>query len=1097
MGYMMDYLTNLFKIDNKKNIGLKGLTDESFCVYVYDYFCKNNKSIIVVTPTLFEANKLLNSLETYTKDVLFFPMDDFLTSMAIAMSPDLKVTRIETLISLINDDKKIIVTHLMGYLRYLPTKELFKKNILDIKLGDSYEIKDLASKLVDIGYARETLVSKTGDFALRGYILDIFPVGEDNPIRFEFFGDEIDSIRYFDVDSQTSIKKVNEVKIYPITEFIYDKDNENNYDNQKYLPNLSTKVVNINDYLDDFTIFVKDYSTIRSLYKETKDQIKEYKENKDTDYKGNYMHNLDMFDYPMIHYLTKDSLLSGFDLDYVNYKIKEVPYFRENIEAIEGYLRDNSNKTIILCLKKIQIKSFLRNIDIPYILTSFDNIIEGKINIVDFDMNGGFIYNDTIIITDKELFNISVTKKKYKTKFKYSSKIKDLNKLEIGDFVVHDTHGIGIYNGVKTLSMNDIKKDYLEVLYKGNDKLYIPVEKIDLISKFSGKEGVLPKVNSLSGTEWQKTKMRVASKVHNIAKELLEIYAKREASIGFKYKPDDELQELFENEFVYQPTEDQILAIKQIKDEMETSKPMDRLLCGDVGFGKTEVAFRAIFKAIMNGKQVMYLCPTTILAMQQYNNAVDRFKDFPITIGLLNRFVTTKKANSIIENFNKGTVDFLIGTHKILNDQIKPKDLGLLVIDEEQRFGVAHKEKIKKYKANIDVLTLTATPIPRTLQMSLVGIRSLSLILTPPINRYPIQTYVVEEDKMLIRDAIYKELARNGQIFILYNHVDLIEHKAYEIQSLVPEARIIVTHGQMDKNQIEDCMFKFINHEADILLCTTIIETGIDIPNVNTLIILEADHFGLSQLYQIRGRVGRSDKIAYAYMMYKSGKVLGENAVKRLKAIEEFTSLGSGFKIANRDLSIRGAGDILGSEQAGFIDSVGVDLYLKILNEEVEKLKGTYKEEKEEADSNKALINVTTHIDDNYVYENEIKIEIHRLINTIDSYDKLMEVRKELEDRFGKINKDIEIYMYEEWFEKIAKDLDIIKVNQTKTTVEIIFSANKSNEIDGEKLFMNAYDISKYFKFSYKNRCLSITLEVVRLENHYIYYLIDLLKTML
>ncbi|MBP5408396.1 MAG: transcription-repair coupling factor, partial [Bacilli bacterium] len=447
-------------------------------------------------------------------------------------------------------------------------------------------------------------------------------------------------------------------------------------------------------------------------------------------------------------------------------------------------------------------------------------------------------------------------------------------------------------------------------------------------------------------------------------------------------------------------------------------------------------------------------------------------------------------------NFNKGTVDFLIGTHKILNDQLKPKDLGLLVIDEEQRFGVAHKEKIKKYKTNIDVLTLTATPIPRTLQMSLVGIRSLSLILTPPINRYPIQTYVVEEDKMLMKDAIYKELARNGQIFILYNHVDLIEHKAYEIQSLVPEARIIVTHGQMDKNKIEDCMFKFINHEADILLCTTIIETGIDIPNVNTLIILEADHFGLSQLYQIRGRVGRSDKIAYAYMMYKSGKVLGENAVKRLKAIEEFTSLGSGFKIANRDLSIRGAGDILGSEQAGFIDSVGVDLYLKILNEEVEKLKGTYKEEKDE-DPNKALINVTTHIDDNYVYENEIKIEIHRLINTIDSYDKLMEVRRELEDRFGKINKDIEIYMYEEWFEKIAKDLDIIKVNQTKTTVEIIFSANKSNEIDGEKLFMNAYDISRYFKFNYKNRCLSITLEVVRLEKHYIYYLIELLKSVL
>jgi len=1092
MEFMMDYLTNLFKIDNKKNVGLRGLSPESFCVYVYDYFMQCDKSVVIVTPTLYEANKILNSLSSYTNDVLFFPMDDFLTSMAIAISPDLKVTRIETLISLLDGKKKIIVTHLMGYLRYLPTKKVFEDNIINLKIGDEYDIKELASHLVDIGYVRESLVSKTGDFALRGYVLDVFPVSLDNPIRIEFFGDEIESIRYFDVDNQTSIKKINDISIYPITEFLYDKKNPNNYDNQKYLKELSTNVVNIFDYLDDVTLFIKDYPTVKAVYKEISGQIKEYKESKDRDYKGNYMHNLDLLKIPSIHYLTKDSLLKDFDLKYIDFPIKEVPSFHENLEAIETYLKQHSNKTIILCLKKIQIKSFLRNVDIPYILTNFSNIIEKQINIVDYDLNQGFIYNDLILITDKELFNITVTKKKYKTKFKYSSKIKDINKLEIGDYVVHNAHGIGIYNGIKTLTFNDVQKDYLEVLYKGNDKLYIPVEKIDNISKFSGKEGVLPKVNSLSGTDWQKTKMRVANKVHNIAKELLEIYAKREASVGFKYKPDEELQELFEDEFIYQPTDDQILAIKQIKEEMETNKPMDRLLCGDVGFGKTEVAFRAIFKAIMNGKQVMYLCPTTILAMQQYNNAMERFKNFPVTIGLLNRFVTPKKANTIIENFNKGTVDFLIGTHKILNDSIHPKDLGLLVIDEEQRFGVTHKEKIKKYKANVDVLTLTATPIPRTLQMSLVGLRSLSLIMTPPVNRYPIQTYVVEEDKMLIKDAIYKELARNGQIFILYNHVDLIEHKVYEIQSLVPEARIIYTHGKMDKNHIEECMVNFINHEADILVCTTIIETGIDIPNVNTLIILEADHFGLSQLYQIRGRVGRSDKIAYAYMMYKSGKVLGEAAVKRLKAIEEFTSLGSGFKIANRDLSIRGAGDILGSEQAGFIDSVGVDLYLKILNEEVNKLKGV--EEKEEDDSNNSLINVTTHIDDKYVYENEIKIEIHRLINTIDSYDKLLEVKKELEDRFGKINKDIEVYMYEEWFEKIAKDLDIIKVNQTKTRIEIIFSVNKSDNIDGEKLFMKAYDISPYFKFSYKNKCLSIILELVRLDKHYIYYLIDLLK---
>ena len=627
-------------------------------------------------------------------------------------------------------------------------------------------------------------------------------------------------------------------------------------------------------------------------------------------------------------------------------------------------------------------------------------------------------------------------------------------------------------------------------LYKNNDKLYIPVEKIDLISKYSSNEGVVPKVSSLNGTDWQKTKLRVSNKVHNIASELLRIYAEREMKKGFKYAPDEELQTMFESEFEYKLTDDQVLAIRQIKDEMETSHPMDRLLCGDVGFGKTEVAFRAIFKAIMNGKQVIYLCPTTILSMQQYNNALERFKNYPVNIGLLNRFVLPRIANKNIEDFNNGKLDLLIGTHRVLNDMIKPKDLGLLVIDEEQRFGVTHKEKIKKYKSNVDVLTLTATPIPRTLQMSLVGIRSLSLISTPPVNRYPIQTYVVEENNSLIKDAIYKELSRSGQVFILYNHVDLIENKVYEIQSMVPEAKIIYAHGKMNREEIENKMLDFINHKADILICTTIIETGIDIPNVNTLIILEADHFGLAQLYQIRGRVGRSDKIAYAYMMYKSGKVLGEEAVKRLKAIEEFTELGSGFKIANRDLSIRGAGDILGDEQSGFIDSVGVDLYLKILNDEVKRLKG---EEVEEESNDPPLLNIATHIDDNYVKEAELKIEIHKLINTIDSFKKLKEVKEEIEDRFGKIDHEMEIYMYEEWFDKIAKEKGVMKVNQTKTTVELIFNPQVTSKINGEKLFMESYDISPYFKFNYHGKCLGITLEIVKLPKHYIFYLIELL----
>lgn len=1113
----MNVITDLFTTYSNNNVGLKGLTNESFCLYINKVFQEQNKSIIILTPTIYEANKLLNSLSSYTNDVLFFPMDDFLTSMAVATSPDLQVTRLETINELLKNKKKILVTHLMGYLRYLPAKESYQNSIIELKVGQEYGIKELTEALYNIGYNKETIVSKTTDMAIRGFIVDIFPIGENHPIRIEYFGDEIDSIRYFDEDTQKSIENIKSINIYPATEFIVDtkvdtkiKSNTNltldatnansptldtHNLNQKYLPQFVSQINTIKDYLGEHLLVIKDYAHLKNLYQDIINQTIEYRGEKDQDFKGDYMCDLETLKNPnTIYYLAQDNLLADIKLDdTIDFKIKSVPEFHENIDAINKYLHDNYAKTIVICLKKYQLKNFSRHINVPYVITGLANIIKNTVNLVAFDMNSGFNYQETIFITDKELFNISATKKTYKTKFKYSTKIKDVNKLELGDYIVHSVNGIGVYNGIKTLDQQGLKKDYVELLYKDNDKLYIPVEKIDAISKFSGKEGVIPKVNSLGSSEWHKTKMRVTDKVRNIAKELLRIYAEREIKKGFQFAKDDELQALFEQEFEYQATSDQLLAIKQIKEEMETSHPMDRLLCGDVGFGKTEVAFRAIFKAIMNGKQVIYLCPTTILAMQQYNNAVERFKNFPVNIALLNRFITPKKASETIEKFNKGTIDFLIGTHRVLSNDIKAKDLGLLVIDEEQRFGVTHKEKIKKYKSDIDVLTLTATPIPRTLQMSLVGIRSLSLITTPPVNRYPIQTYVVEESKQLIKDAIYKELSRSGQVFILYNHVDLIEHKVAEIQELVPEGRIIFAHGRMNRSEIEDKMMKFINHEADIMVCTTIIETGIDIPNVNTLIILEADHFGLSQLYQIRGRVGRSDKIAYAYMMYKSGHILGESAVKRLKAIEEFTELGSGFKIANRDLSIRGAGDILGSEQAGFMDSVGVDLYLKILNDEVRRLKGELVEEEEK--DNKALINVTTHISDDYVIESELKIEIHKMINTIDSYEKLLEVKAELEDRFGKISDEVEVYMYEEWFEKMAKKLNIIKVNQTKTSVELIFSAEKTKKLNGEKLFIDAYQISKYFKFNYRNLCLSIILEVVRLEKHYIYYLIDLLKT--
>ena len=622
--------------------------------------------------------------------------------------------------------------------------------------------------------------------------------------------------------------------------------------------------------------------------------------------------------------------------------------------------------------------------------------------------------------------------------------------------------------------------------------MYIPVEKIELISKYTGKEGLVPKINKLGSLEWEKTKLRIKNRVKDIAKKLIELYARRELKKGFSFDLDNELQTLFEDEFSYEETPDQLKAIEQIKKDMESSKPMDRLLCGDVGYGKTEVAFRVMFKAVNSSKQVLYLCPTTILSKQQYDNAKIRFSKFPINIALLNRFTSTKEANRIISELNDGKIDILFGTHKLLNDNIKPKNLGLLVIDEEQRFGVAHKEKIKQYRENIDVLTLTATPIPRTLQMSLSGIKSLSLIETPPSNRYPIQTYVIEENELIIRDAIYKEISRNGQVFILYNNVKNIEKKVSEIQSLVPEARIISAHGQMNKVELEDKMISFVNHEYDILVCTTIIETGIDINNVNTLIIYDADNFGLSQLYQIRGRVGRTNKIAYAYLMYKKNKSLNEIAVKRLNAIKEFTELGSGFAIASRDLAIRGAGDILGSEQAGFIDSVGIEMYLKILNREVERLRGNFVED-EEVENSQNLLDVETHIADEYVTESELKIEIHKLINQINSKDKLDSVKEELEDRFGKLSDNIILYMYEEWFESLARDLKIMKVVDTSSYVELVICKEILEAIDIENLFVNVINITTNFQFKYKNEELTINLLKKNLEKHYIYYLIDLL----
>lgn len=1091
-------LNNCFQTDKIHNIALAGLTNELFSVYVNQLWNQHEKSILIVTPSLYEANQIYESLSNYNASVSLFPMDDFLTSEAIAVSPDLMVNRLETLNLILNNQKNIVVTNLMGYLRFLPSKDLYQKSHFTFSIDDEIEPKELVEKLYHIGYTKESIVTKTGEFSVRGFVIDVFPLGLDHPVRFEFFGDSIESIRSFDEDTQKSLESLKFVSIDPYTEFILEKYPDEYESKQKYLLELSNSVSNIYQYLDPTIVIYKDYPQLEKSYELLVKEIFEYRQEKDQAFQSKYMFDLtEINPFNQIHYLTIDNLLSDKNIEIIRYDSKEILPFNENIELINNFLKDQLylNKNIWICLKKHQIRTFTKELQVSYILTDEDHFYPGQVNIIEKSIGKGFIFGDYVVISDLDLFHSAVPKKKYKTKFKYASKIKDINKLNIGDYVVHNVHGIGVYNGIHTITQFGLKKDYLEILYAGKDKLYIPVEKIDLISKFSGNEGVVPKINKLGGSDWNKVKARVKNKIHDIADKLLRLYAEREMKKGFAFSPDGEFQESFEESFEYQETKDQLIAIDQIKHDMESSIPMDRLLCGDVGYGKTEVAFRAIFKAVMDSKQVLYLCPTTILSNQHYHNALNRFSNFPVQIALLNRFTTPKEKKRIIEGLKDGSIDVVIGTHRLLSDDVKPKDLGLLVIDEEQRFGVTHKEKIKEYKSNVDVLTLTATPIPRTLQMSMVGIRSLSLIETPPVDRYPVQTYVIEENNQIIKDAIYKELSRNGQVFLLYNRVETIEKKAMDIHQLVPEARIICAHGRLSKEELEDRMAAFINHEYDILLCTTIIETGIDIPNVNTLIVLNADCFGLSQLYQIRGRVGRSNKIAYAYLMYHPQKMLTETAVKRLSAIKDFTELGSGFSIATRDLSIRGAGDILGSEQAGFIDTVGIDLYLKLLNDEVEKLKGNPIKE-EEIQNEKPLLDVSTHISDTYTDDDNLKIEIHRKINEIDSYEKLQEVKEEIEDRFGKVNEEMLIYMYEEWFEKMAKYWQIEKIQKTRNSLELYFSPEMTMKIDGEQLFLDAFKITPMFRFRMTSSRLVVILDLIQLEKHYIYYLIDLLQVL-
>ncbi len=1048
----MKEVFNNFITTNKENI--YGLTDELKSIYIYKAFKEENNNILVLASSLYETKKFYNKLKTYTKDVFFFPMDEFLTSEAIAISPEFKAQRLQVLNKIKENKKCIVVTNLMGYLRFLPTKNLINDLEMIIKTNSNFNRNTLIEKLTTFGYQKESIVSSTGEFSVRGFIIDIFPFNYDKPIRIEFYGNKVDEIREFDNETQLSTNKIKEVKIVPYKEV------------------LSNEKSSIYELLDNPLLFKIDSEVIKNSYQRLQEEIFNYKTTHNIPKEKTYMYKKE--DIFIKRQVNLDNI--GYSKEFENYSSCEIESFDGNEEKLTKFIKEKS--------KNYKISFVTDNKEtIKYLTKNFK-----ELKIINYKTNEGFIINNNIYISDAEIFGKKQMKDEQNI-IKIGTKIKKFTDINKGDYVVHIDHGIGIYGGVKTINVQGFKKDFILINYKGNDKVYVPVEKINTIFKYSEKEGSKPKINNLNSYSWTKTKENVRQKIRDTYKELLILYRKR-AQIKVEPYLSFPEEKKFASEFEYEETPDQINCIEEIDRDLMSTKPMDRLLCGDVGYGKTEVAFRAMFKTVMNGYQVAYLCPTTILSKQQYNVALKRFQKFNLNIRLLNRFTTLKEVQNILKELENGKVDIIFGTHRLFNQKIKYFDLGLLIIDEEQRFGVLQKEKIKKIKKNINVLTLSATPIPRTLKMSMAGLKDLSILDTPPENRYPVQTYVVEENLILIKDIIYKEMSRNGQVYLLYNNVSQIEIMSNKVKNLVPDAKICFAHGQMPKKDLEKRIAEFVDYKYDVLICSTIIETGIDIPNVNSLIIFDSQNFGLSQLYQLRGRIGRSDKIGYCYLMYNKNKVLSETAIKRLKAIQEFTELGSGYKIALRDLSIRGAGELLGSEQAGFIDSVGFNLYAQMLKEiMVEPSEPPIvKEEK-----NQTLLNIDTHIPLGYVSDENIRIEMHNLINNIEDLETLNSVKEELEDRFGKTDEKTLIYMYQVWLEKLLETLSIKQIYQTKDQIQIIIPESLVTKLNKEKFFLKSQNINSKFKLKFERGRIVINLKIKEAKKHYVYDFIDLL----
>ncbi len=1092
----------LMKPDGK--VGNLGEMEEALLLAAA--FAQDHKTRIVVKKNKYEAQQLYTRLAMLQQEVLLFVMDESLRISAIAASPEEKNNQLSAMVQMRQDFDKIIVVNAAAFTRFMPDVKFFDQSCLNIHTGMEITRDELIEKLNRIGYVKVNYTEIPCTYAARGGILDVYSLNYPDPIRIEFFDTEIDSIRFFNPNSQRTVRSIEEATLVPSTEVLF--TDEQIEELKKIIPEKLEEQVKktdpagvdfLRDKIEEDLRSIESFDPQSRLYRYyawlQSDSILDYVPNAQVVFSpeeeveeaakkvvldnATYMQE-EVQDFQGLARYTMFHDLYTMTAKHKPFMIKQFVPFDHPIESgirtletptlnyLEWVPQEAKNKNVYFALEKEDIDLLKEKMDIS------------KLQLTDPIFYQGFETPEFKVYTRKEIFRHLNRKVPYQKTFSQSTALNDILELEPGDYIVHASYGIGQYLGVETREVKGVKRDFLHVAYRGGDDLYVPISQFQLIRKYVSKEGAGTKLSKLGSGEWEKTKKKVNAKVEEIASRLVDLYAARSEDIGYAFPKDDALEREFDEAFEYESTPDQLQATAEIKAEMEKPKPMDHLLIGDVGYGKTEVAMRCAFKAIAAGKQVAFLCPTTILSLQHYQTLKERFKDTGANIALVNRFTSTKEMKEIYKGLDNGQIDIVVGTHRLFSKKIQYKDLGLLIIDEEQRFGVNHKEKIKEMKNSIDVLSLSATPIPRTLQMSLIGVRTISQLNTPPAHRHPIQTYIMEEKGPVVEEIIQRELSRDGQVFFLHNRVEDIYRTANRLQDQFPDVSVGVAHGKMTRDQIEDVMTAFAQGKYQILVCTTIIETGLDIANANTIIIENADRFGLAQLYQIRGRVGRREKLAYCYLLVTPDKQLSENSSKRLKSIKEFTQLGSGYKIAMRDLTIRGAGDMLGPKQAGFIDSVGLDLYLDMLSQAIAKKKGLpapASSMEEETPLKSAHVQTEGYIPAPFTSNDGDKLALYQEIRSIHTKKQLQEYEAKTADLFGQIPKEVQQLFAAKKMDLFASQDGVDSVSESDNKIQIVMSNDWSKKADGLKLFEAMSAASRQVNMSFKNGRILVSFE--------------------